>query len=47
MQNLPIEKEIRERRAGLGKFGMRVKFVWDTRERVQFGRNLGVAEHLQ
>ena len=35
MQNLPVEKEIRERCAGLGKFRMLVKFVGNTRESVQ------------
>lgn len=46
MQNLPVKKEIGERRAGLGKFGMRVEFVRNTRECVQLGRNLGGAKHL-
>jgi hypothetical protein len=32
MQNIPVEEEVRERRAGLGKFGMRVKFVRNTGE---------------
>src|SRR5579863_3962865 len=47
MQNLPLQKEIRERRALLGKFGMHVKLVRNTCEGVQLGGNLGVAEYLQ
>ncbi len=47
MQNLALKKEIGERRAGLGKFRMLVKFVRNARERVQLGRNLGAAKRLQ
>ena len=47
MQNLPLQKEIGEYRTGLGKFGMLVKFVRNTRECVQLGRNFGAAKHLQ
>src|SRR6476646_575663 len=47
MQNLPVEEEINEGRAVLGKFGMHVKFVRNPGECVQLRRNLGVAEHLQ
>ena len=46
MQNLPVKKEISERRAGLGEFGMLVKFVRNARERVQLGRDLGAAKRL-
>src|ERR1700730_775102 len=47
MQNLPVKKEIREGRAGLGKFGMLVKFVWNTSESVQLGRDFCLAKHTQ
>ena len=47
MQNLPVKKEISERRAGVGKFRMHIKFVWNARECVQLGLNFGVAKYLQ
>ena len=47
MQNLPVKKEIREGRTGLGKFGMLVEFVRNTSESVQLGRDFCFAKHLQ
>ena len=47
VQDLPFQKEIRKHGAGLGELGMLVKFVRDTRECVQLGGDLGVAQHLQ
>jgi len=47
MQNLPVQEEIREGRAGLGKFRMLVKFVGNTSESVQLGRDFCLAKHLQ
>ena len=46
MQDLPLQKEIGDRRAGFGKFGMHVEFVRNAGERVQFGGNLGAAQRL-
>jgi hypothetical protein len=47
MQNLAVKEEISECRTSLGEFRMLVKFVRNTRECVQLGRNFGSAKHLQ
>src|ERR1700680_1826658 len=47
MQNLPVQEEISECRAGLGEFGMLVEFVRNTGEGVQLGGDFCLAKHLQ